>query len=863
MKELIEELKYAGIHVMPVKHDGTTIRHPHEYASKYETGFTDQEIDTLLNDGYNGLAVFMSPVNKQLRALDFDVKNSGGEPIFEQWKELVNPELFKKLAIERTRSNGYHVYFLTDAIADVHNIAASKTGSELIALRGDRARGITYCYPTKGYEFIQKSLLELETLELDEVMQLINAGYCINKFEGKVITRSGGLKRESRNRYPEPPLKYKAAFEKFDKECKDTFVPDLLESLGWSFNRRSLERPGNSKEYGHFIELYRPGKKEHEKTVRSAAYYYEKKRLSVYTDDQSVLIPSINNSEGLSSWLSPHQVIYYLYGRDWESTYNEIATYATEHSIELPKRVPMIYDVVTKNGSYPKIEINGIIDWAVHAGFMFMKMSADEDSPTQKIRVVNNVIYDVDDTDIAKAYKEEVDINYQDAEANRLLTTFMPRIMPYLNVLPTFNGNILRDTKDSAFIAFNNGILEITKNDTYLHQYGDLDACVFARDIKDMDYVTGTSEGKFTDFIKMVTIDDGHFKFIKSVFGYLMHTYKKKSFAKAIMIIEDVEDQDEAKGRSGKGLLAQFIKWIRNTVEQDGRNYKSDSQFKMQRISPWTQVFYLNDPGTLIMMQQFYNYITDDFLVELKGKKSYSIPFSKSPKILITTNFLPALESDSDKDRFIVLPIKKVFSSTYRFQDAFPNQEFFSQEWGKFEKISAVNFSVECLQEYFNNGVYEYKNDQIESNKKKRLLKEKVISGIMQLLDLAFDTAKNVENYSQFIAELEADDKMKNTEISLTNCFEFEPGKLKIFTQILYKYFDATNKNNKKNDSEVGKSIKFYLNANEYKYTDKKVRSGRYFDVEILKNVPTSPSTSTWEHANNGFKPIETNDNPF
>lgn len=866
MRDLIEELKMADVKVMPILHDGKTIHHIKEYTTKFENGLSNEEFTYWLNKGYNGLCVFMSKANPHLKCLDFDEKHNEGKPIFEEWAKMIDPSIYGKLAIEKTRSNGYHVYFLCEHKANIHSIAANSTGQETIALRGDNFNGITYCAPTKGYTFIQKSLVELETLELDEMMQLVEVGYSFNRYNGKTITSSGGLKRYEVSRYPDPPIKYKKVFEIFDEQIEAMFIPELLVQRGWSYNDRTIERPRVSKEMGSFFEMYRPGKREEDKKTRSASYYYEKKRLSVYTDDQSVLLPSINNGEGLASWLSPFMVIYYLNGRDWEATYNEVLNVCDNYKIELPKKVPMVYAIPTRSNIRYNVEIKGIQDWAMDAGFMWMKMSADEDSPMRLIRVVNNVIFDVDESDLHKAYIDEVSRNYEEAEAQRVLIAFMPRIMQYMTILPLFNGSILRDKSDISYIPFNNGILEVSGSQVKLIKYGDLDLYVFARDIKDMDYSVATSSGKFVEFVQMITIDDGHYKLIKSVFGYLLHTYKKKSFAKAIMIIEDVDDQDEARGRSGKGLLAQFIKWIRSTIEQDGRNYKSDSQFKMQRISPWTQIFYLNDPGSIVMMQQFYNYITDDFLVELKGKKSYSIPFAKSPKILITTNFLPTLESDSDKDRFIVLPIKKVFTSSYRFQDAFPDQEFFSVDWSHFEKLSAINFAIECLQEYLKNGVYNYQNDAIDANKNRRLIQARVPGGLIDMLETALELTKNSVNEYDFETNLKPHDGLKDTSNSLIKCFEFDGKMLKIYTQHVYKYCINYHKM-KQNDKAIGKAIGIFLTANGLEFEKSQNKNGRYFGVKIhyheKKNLMIVHDSFHDSHDRNGWKSVVDDENPF
>ena len=73
MRELIEELKYADVKVMPVLHDGKTIRHIKEYTTKFENGLTDEEFDHWLKKGYNGLCVFMSKANPNLKCLDFEI----------------------------------------------------------------------------------------------------------------------------------------------------------------------------------------------------------------------------------------------------------------------------------------------------------------------------------------------------------------------------------------------------------------------------------------------------------------------------------------------------------------------------------------------------------------------------------------------------------------------------------------------------------------------------------------------------------------------------------------------------------------------------------------------------------------------
>jgi hypothetical protein len=869
MIELIRELDYAGVKVLPIKYTDGRIYHIYEYNTKFDNGLSDDEHQEWIAKGFsNGIAVLMSKANPNLKCLDFDEKNAIGKNVFENWKYLIDPVIFSKLVIERTRSNGYHVYFLCNDKCDVHAIAYSEDGREVIGLRGDNFNGITYCAPTPKYQFIQGSLLELQSLDFDEMMQLIDCGYQFNAYKGNAITSSGGVKQRSIAKFPQPPIKYKQVMEIFDSKVDEMFIPNYLETIGWSLNNRRL---GNGRDYGKFIELYRPGKSEDERTVRSASYYYDTKRLSVYTDSVGVKLPSINNGEGLASWLSPYQVLFYLNDRNWDETSRVVVDLCGQMAIELPERVPMVSSVANRNGLTWRLEIRGIQLWAIESGFMMMKMSIDDDAPSRLIRVVENVIYDIDESDIQRAFVDFVMVEYTEADAQRLLIAFLPRLMSYLTILPQFDGNILRDGSDCSYLLFNNGVLKVTSTEVELIKYNELDQYVFVRDIKPFDYKSNNDAGVFVQFINILSIDEQHKKFLMSAFGYILHNYKRKSFAKAVMIIEDVDDQEEARGRSGKGLLGQFIKWIRQTIEQDGRNYKTDSQFKMQRISPWTQVFYLNDPQKGLPIQQFYNYITDDFLIENKGKKSYTIPFNKSPKVFITTNFLPSLESDSDKDRFIVVPIKKVFSSVYRLKDAFNGQDFFSDDWDYYEKMSAINFAIDCIQVYLKEGVIEYENAKMNDNKAKRLLQDQVPEFIIEVLEQAIQTYKIAKNHVEFEEMMQPFDQLAQDKDSLLYCFEWESGGLNVYNSHLLRYCIKAFKV-KILDKYFSRKVKTYCDINQLEVTQKRsVKQGRYIFINNLDSHQKNNSLAIdgislaidGSFGQTKYKPIIENDDMF
>jgi hypothetical protein len=346
----------------------------------------------------------------------------------------------------------------------------------------------------------------------------------------------------------------------------------------------------------------------------------------------------------------------------------------------------------------------------------------------------------------------------------------------------------------------------------------------------------------FGKFIDKITFEDSHRSMLMSVLGYVMHSHKERNNAKAVMILEDVEDQEEARGRSGKGLLAQFVAWLRWTIAQDGRNFKHDSQFKMQRITPGVQVYNLNDPGPGVPMAQLYNYITDDWLVEQKGKKAYDIPFGLSPKILIPGNYMPHLESDSDKDRFIVMLIKKYFGAGHTVKQEFPGVIFFSDDWGQDDRAGAVRFAVECIQLYLQHGVINYKNEQIEANAAKRLISAQVPGFIQELLEQAMKAAQEAKNEADFLREIKSMDEAADEKETLIKGLTWVPGVLTIVPSQLCRYCQKVHKS-KLDDRQFGKKINKFIQLMAWtkKAEPRNNATGRRIEVQITpKDVPAA-----------------------
>lgn len=465
-----------------------------------------------------------------------------------------------------------------------------------------------------------------------------------------------------------------------------------------------------------------------------------------------------------------------------------------------------------RGGTIYEVNVPGVLYWATQTGYRWIKYSDGDNSPVMLVRIIEGIIYPVTEQDVVHEFLKEVDFNYSEDNNERLsLYRFTGPLQNLIVGLPFCSEIILRDTRDICYIFFNNGILEVKATSERLVPYGEMDGLVWSRYILPHNYTKSHDEGDFKKFLEMISIDPEHYKSICSTLGYLLHSYKLRTQAKAVVIVEDIEDETEARGRSGKGLIAQFIELFKNTVQIDGRNYKGDDKFKMQAINLSTQILYVNDPPQNLLLSQFYNMITDDFMIEVKGKSSYMIPFKRSPKIMVTTNYLPVLHSDSDKDRFIVMPIKKVFGSDNTISKAFPGVLFFDADtWpvGQFEAVFGLG--VHCLQSYLAGGILAYSSPSLVANAAKRIIQSSVPDYISETMDqvlMLWSNCKSIENFNNCLIDI---DLRLGEKESLKKVFEWLPDQLTIMSTAFYRYALVAYRA-KTNDRWFGRKLRLYL----------------------------------------------------
>jgi len=221
----------------------------------------------------------------------------------------------------------------------------------------------------------------------------------------------------------------------------------------------------------------------------------------------------------------------------------------------------------------------------------------------------------------------------------------------YLSMIESVELLMLQDTKTKSYIAFENGILEVTKDTTRLVDFIDVDGYVWKSQIIPRDYVhLEQYDNEYATFIK--NISNSEPLPIECVIGYLLSTYKNKMNNKAIILNDEVISENP-EGGTGKGLFVQGLRQIRKVSILDGKTFDDKKSFPYQTVSPETQVLVFDDVKQNFDFESKFSLVTEGMTLERKNKDAIKLKVEESPKLVISTNYAIKGEGNShDRRRF-------------------------------------------------------------------------------------------------------------------------------------------------------------------------------------------------------------------
>ena len=267
----------------------------------------------------------------------------------------------------------------------------------------------------------------------------------------------------------------------------------------------------------------------------------------------------------------------------------------------------------------------------------------------------------------------------------------------FLAMLETIELMMLTDTKKKSFIAFKNGILEVTKDKLFLNEYVNVDGYIWKNQIINRDFVLCDDfDNDYKNFV--FNISNKEPLAIECAIGYMLHTYKNKIDNKAIILNDEVIS-DNPEGGTGKGLFVQGLKEIRRVGILDGKSFDDKKSFPYQTISQDTQILVFDDVKKNFDFESKFSLVTEGITLERKGKDAIKLNVEQSPKMLISTNYAIKGEGNSHDRRRHEIEVAQHYNQNLTPFDDFGRTLF--DDWDEDDYMRFDNYMVHNIQLYF------------------------------------------------------------------------------------------------------------------------------------------------------------------
>ena len=285
----------------------------------------------------------------------------------------------------------------------------------------------------------------------------------------------------------------------------------------------------------------------------------------------------------------------------------------------------------------------------------------------------------------------------------------------YLNLLETKHLNMQRDTATETFLFFQNTIVKVTPTKIELIDYMNCKDMVWENNIIPHNFKETNVKSDFETFISNLSAQDKERKTaLESAMGYLINGFKKGDEGKAL-VLTDQTLNDNPSGRTGKTVISHALGQIRKVTTINGKAFDGKSQFPYDTVSLDDNIICFDDMDRNFKFESLFCIVTGDLVLNKKNLQPVIVPYSRSPKILFTTNYPLKGEGDSHSDRKIELELYRHYSASHH-----PIKEFgkrFFEDWNEAEFHSFFCYMIRNVQLYYKKGLIQLKSETSEIRK--------------------------------------------------------------------------------------------------------------------------------------------------
>ncbi len=370
----------------------------------------------------------------------------------------------------------------------------------------------------------------------------------------------------------------------------------------------------------------------------------------------------------------------------------------------------------TENGE-PKIKHVGLLKFLEDIGYVKVKIGENH---YVFAKMVNNRLSQATEGQMANDVKDYLNLK----KKPEVLEVFVKGVGSYitskkLDMLPEIENINDRDDMKSSRFYFKNCFCEINKDSISHCDYSILENPIWESRIIKKSFTHPTEGGQFEKFCGNITgQNQERLLALKTILGYLLHRNKEVGEPRAIILYdENMTQNNQAHGGTGKTLLSMALKECRDVAIFDAKEMKEGSWFKNQRVELTTDVLAFDDLKKNYNFEGFFPMITSGLEVERKREKAFYIDFKNSPKILISSNYyVSGPGGSSDERRRHEFEVNNYYNQNFTPEMEFGNR-FFGSHWDDDEWSKFYLFMMSCCQAYLQYGLYKVPHINLSQNK--------------------------------------------------------------------------------------------------------------------------------------------------
>jgi hypothetical protein len=304
-----------------------------------------------------------------------------------------------------------------------------------------------------------------------------------------------------------------------------------------------------------------------------------------------------------------------------------------------------------------------------------------------------DIYYEITTDDILTAMLNGIDTHFKDSK------------LAFLKHNETIEFKT--DDKTAKYLYYKNGWVKITKKGVQFEpDYKKLDRYVWHDQILprefDAKYIKTCNTGDFAKFCYLISGDEGRFRSLQTIIGYLVHNYFEYKLYAIILTDSRIGEGGESNGRSGKGVLSRGIMNIVNNTDDpsssvmvniNGKNFDFENDFRYSQVAVNTTLIHLEDVREWFNFELLFNDITEG----IEWRKMYKDSVKKREKMLISSNKTIRIQGDSSVDRSRVFELTDYFNANRSPESEFKRwffREWDAEQWGKFDAFMCVSIQA-------------------------------------------------------------------------------------------------------------------------------------------------------------------------